>query len=63
MNSSIDSRIISFNEFLKGSHKNDTSLIKFLPKDILEIIWNKYVITNFTLNDMVKYGLNNLFIR
>ena len=55
-----------FFEFLKGTHqsKSNTSLIKFLPKDVLEIILDNYIISyNLDPTDMIKYGLNNQFIK
>jgi hypothetical protein len=52
--------ILAFNEFLKGTHRNSTSDIQFLPKDVLEMIWKEYI-QKVDFVDLIKFGINKPF--
>ena len=46
-----------FFEFLKGTYSGGDSMVKFLPKEILEKIWYNYVIETYKIVDLIKYGM------
>lgn len=49
----------SFHTFLMGSSKKITneSIVKFLPKDVLHMIWIEYAISNYSDLSLVNLGL------
>ena len=53
----------AFYEFLKGTHPKAQSDVKYLPRDVLEIILTEYVFKSFDHMEMIKYGLNNFFYK
>ena len=60
---STDLRTDSFIAFLNGTHIRDNSNIKFLPIDVLEIIWDNYVLDNFTLEEIIKFKFNKILFK
>ena len=58
-----DLRIQSFFTFLTGTHTRDTSNIKYMPVDVLEIIWENYVLENFSIEEIIKFRFNKILIK
>lgn len=52
----------SFEEFVKGSHVNSGSDIRYLPKEIIEKIWIEYASTNFSEKEILEKKLMHVFV-
>ena len=56
-----EKHISAFYQFLKGTHPKAHSDVKFLPRDVLEIILKEYVFKSFDYIEMIECGLNTFF--
>jgi hypothetical protein len=56
-------RITTFSDFAQTLHADPTSKsdIKYLPTDVIEMIWKQYALQNFTHVELIEYGLNDFF--
>lgn len=53
-----------FQEFLKGTHASNTSShVRFLPHDVLHIIYEKYLMDTLLVKEMITFKYNKLYLK
>ena len=58
-----EQHISAFYEFLKVTHPKAQSDLKYIPRDVLEIILTEYVFKSFDPLEMIECGLNTFFFK
>lgn len=65
INSEFERRRAPFQAFFKGivQHSANQSLVKYLPNDIVEIIWEEYILQTFSIKEIIKYRFNHVYLK